>query len=810
MDIEGILEAEDRLFNENRADEVEGLLIGAISVAMDEQDGYAMLSLLNELIGYYREASRYEDSYKIAVEIETVAGQILPEKSVQYATSLLNIATAYRTGGRLEDSLAYYKRVEAIYNEILDPDSMLMASLHNNESLLYQEMGDFAESKKMLEAALKIVTAKGELYEEAVTRANIAGTCMQLGELDEGYEHATRAVELFNELDVADGHFAAALSALGSYYYIKGEFEAGAQVFKTAMLAMETALGRNGYYERLKDNYEACVKAGEASGTTAEDTGNIEKSNEPVTEAEGNIGKINEPVTKTVRGIDICREYYYAVGEPMLKEQFSEYMDKIAVGLAGEGSDCYGFDDEYSHDHDWGPEFCIWVSDDVYEAIGDKLTESYAALSTEFNGYKRARTVQGMGRRGVIKLSDFCRRMLGTECVDAGKIREEIDWRNVSDAQLSAFVNGEIWAEGDGTIGALRARIAEGYPESIRYAKIAEQCALFSQAGQYNYVRCLKREDSITANLMKADACRAAIKLFYYIENQFAPHDKWLVKGLSILGTECGAEEAEYIKTALEYVMKNEGEPAAEMLERLGGALAMAMYSRDITSDVDSYIDHHTEELLIKSIYANDTDEELTLKIAKVEFAAFDKVKNEGGRASCQNDWPTFGIMRRSQYLTWNRTMLLQYLYDFERELRLGHNLITEKYGRMMESTAPEKYEEIKDYFPVLSDEKKEIIEVVCDIQVAWMEEFSAEYPKLSGKARTVHTYDDKSYDTSYETYLRGEISTYSDKMLELYARFIVGLSQENKNLARMTMENSCRLYGYEGLDDAERQQMGV
>ena len=73
-----------------------------------------------------------------------------------------------------------------------------------------------------------------------------------------------------------------------------------------------------------------------------------------------------------------------------------------------------------------------------------------------------------------------------------------------------------------------------------------------------------------------------------------------------------------------------------------------------------------------------------------------------------------------------------------------------------------------------------------------------------------MHTYDDKFYDTSYETYLRGEISTYSDKMLELYARFIVGLSQENKNLARMTMENSCRLYGYESLEDAERQQVSI
>ena len=54
--------------------------------------------------------------------------------------------------------------------------------------------------------------------------------------------------------------------------------------------------------------------------------------------------------------------------------------------------------------------------------------------------------------------------------------------------------------------------------------------------------------------------------------------------------------------------------------------------------------------------------------------------------------------------------MLLQYLYDFERETKLGHNLITEKYGRMMESTAPEMYEDIKDNFPAHTEEQRAII----------------------------------------------------------------------------------------------------
>ena len=190
-------------------------------------------------------------------------------------------------------------------------------------------------------------------------------------------------------------------------------------------------------------------------------------------------------------------------------------------------------------------------------------------------------------------------------------------------------------------------------------------------------------------------------------------------------------------------------------------------------------------------------------EIARLEFRAFDKVKNEGGRASCQNDWSTFSIMRKSQYLTWNREMLQQYLYDFNREYHRGHNLIEEKYGRMMESTAPEKYEEIRTHFPELSEEKKAIIEHIVGMQVAWMEEFGAQYPALAGNARKIHTSEDTAEDTSYETYLRGELSTYSDKMLELYGRYVVEYARSGRNTAYEIMENSVKMYGYGSVEEA-------
>ncbi len=122
-----------------------------------------------------------------------------------------------------------------------------------------------------------------------------------------------------------------------------------------------------------------------------------------------------------------------------------------------------------------------------------------------------------------------------------------------------------------------------------------------------------------------------------------------------------------------------------------------------------------------------------------------------------------------------------------------------------MECTAPGEYEKMKNCFPTLSEEKKAKIEQIVQMQVGWMEEFAARYPHLADNARSVHSYDDNLYNTSYETYLRGEISTYSDKMLELYGRYIVSYAKEGKNLTYDIMTNSVHMYGYESLEAAEK-----
>ena len=187
-------------------------------------------------------------------------------------------------------------------------------------------------------------------------------------------------------------------------------------------------------------------------------------------------------------------------------------------------------------------------------------------------------------------------------------------------------------------------------------------------------------------------------------------------------------------------------------------------------------------------------------EIIELEWKLFDEVKNEGGRASCQDDFTTFEIMRKAQYLCFKEEVIESYKQDLENAYKQGRNLISEKYGHMMKSTAPDQYALFKDYFPVLPRQRLEITEEIIAIQVKMMEEFALQFPKFASQARVIHTYEDTSDETSYETYLRGELMTYSDSTFVLYGLMISEYYHNDYNLAYHIMNETAKLYGYESV----------
>lgn len=196
---------------------------------------------------------------------------------------------------------------------------------------------------------------------------------------------------------------------------------------------------------------------------------------------------------------------------------------------------------------------------------------------------------------------------------------------------------------------------------------------------------------------------------------------------------------------------------------------------------------------------------ELVEAIVQEEWTMFDKVRNVGGRAACQDDRETFQIMRSAQFEAWDEGSLRSYLEDVSRAKSEGRNLLTEKYAYMMEFTSPGEYRQIAARLPEISEEKSALIQEILAVTMRQTEEFMEQYPKFGANSRPVHEGENRTGVTSIETYGIGEWKTYSVKTLRLYYTHIKKLEGNGQSIVYRIYENTAKRHGYPDVSTAER-----
>ena len=231
-----------------------------------------------------------------------------------------------------------------------------------------------------------------------------------------------------------------------------------------------------------------------------------------------------------MKGLELSRRYYETYGLPMIQEQFPGLINKIAIGLTGSGSECYGYDDEISQDHDFEPGFCIFLpgTDVVDEKTEFDLMRAYNKLPSEFEGYhKSIMNPVGGNRHGVFRAADYYMEKAGT---DDGLLTAQ-QWLRTPDYVFAEAVNGEIFRDDYGLVTKIRNNLKD-VPEDILKKRIAGNLVIMAQSGQYNYQRCLKRNDTGAAQLALHEFVNAAIKCAFLLNGRFAPYYKWCFRGL--------------------------------------------------------------------------------------------------------------------------------------------------------------------------------------------------------------------------------------------------------------------------------------
>jgi hypothetical protein len=198
--------------------------------------------------------------------------------------------------------------------------------------------------------------------------------------------------------------------------------------------------------------------------------------------------------------------------------------------------------------------------------------------------------------------------------------------------------------------------------------------------------------------------------------------------------------------------------------------------------------------------------QELIERIVAMEWDMFDKVHNVSGRASCQDDGVTFRRMRVSHFEAWDGETLASYLEDLKEATAQGRNLLSEKYAYMMEYTAPEEFAALKELLPEIPEEKKLLIRRIADRAMKWHGEFSRKYPSIANRGRPGGQAGETADNVSLETYMLGELATYSPRTLQKYDKYMAGLEAEGRNVSVMTLENTVKKYGYASLAEAEEK----
>lgn len=183
------------------------------------------------------------------------------------------------------------------------------------------------------------------------------------------------------------------------------------------------------------------------------------------------------------------------------------------------------------------------------------------------------------------------------------------------------------------------------------------------------------------------------------------------------------------------------------------------------------------------------------------EWEMFQKTQNIGGRAGCQDQFDMFYANRYSQHSIWQAETLESYRNDLIAAEMAGRNLITEKYGYMMEFTDPEYYAaNLKDRLPQLSEEKAQLVAQVVSLQLLGYEKYAAQYPALAAAGRPAQV---SQAATSIRDYSIGEYRTYSENTLGLLFQDL----KKMENPVLLIQKNLVSFYGFDSLEAAEAAQ---
>ena len=590
FDTQQFLNGLDAIFDRHAAATEAGpYLEQAMVDAENAGDEAGLLTVLNETMGFYRSQGRHKENQWIvqrALELAARMG-LTTGTSEAWATTLINCATAMRAAQQYDQAEDLYHQAQSVCRHSLAPTDRRLAALHNNLSMLYSETNRPDKAELELREALRIIEASSVNpdadIDVASSHTNLALTLLTEHKLEGAHWHAAKALEIYRTGHLEhSAHYASALAGFAQVCFAERRHADAVTGYRHALAVIEECYGKDTDYWRITaDNLRQAEEEAAKAGVTVDNAGvagdagtppqsgsrlsnspaqgktgaNSASSPSTVSASTGSAGAAEAVSACPVSGLKLARAFWTQMGKPMIAAKYPQYAGRIAAGLVGHGSECYGFDDTYSQDHDFGPRFCLWLTDEDYAAIGEQLEADYEALPRKFSVDAQGRVTfeaharsdasgafpsagagspvtpraQGANRRdGVFRIGDFFESITGYRTAPAQTAPHE--WLMLQESTLAAATNGEVFADPTGLFSKTRQGF-KNMPDDVRLALISKRLGMIAQAGQYNLPRSLKRGDGAAAWLSIHEFVQATASLVFLVNVPmvvgYMPYYKW-------------------------------------------------------------------------------------------------------------------------------------------------------------------------------------------------------------------------------------------------------------------------------------------
>ena len=495
--IQSLLKQAHTLWRQGNEQGMIDYLEKAIHLCRTQKNDKKLIEILNEYSGSLRNVGRYDDAITAIDESLRLYEKSDTYTPQTYATILINLGNTYREKKSYYEAETHLLKAKEIFQSVGDT-SYAYIGLLNNLSLLYRDTNNYETAHKLQLEAVRLLEPTEYQVPLAISYNNLYEISKHVKgkqELSPQVYLDKAAYILRREVGTEHPMYAAVLNNRADFEMEQHHYDVALNLYREALPI-------------VKHNYGVESQAYQSVLHNLEYVKDLIKTLQ------------QEVPCHRQTGLELGRELAHQVAQD-IELNLPDLAPYMCLALVGTGSECLGFDDAISEDHDFTKRCQLFLPADIYAANKESL-QSY------FKNYAYG-TVQ------IECISEFYRRYTlypeGPQC--------EKEFRRVPQDLLCTATNGEVFLDNFGSFTHIRQRLLAYYPEDIRLRKIAYELNQLAQSGQYNLPRMLQRGDTIAASLALHQFVHHYMLLVHLFNKSYAPFYKWLYRHsctLPILG----------------------------------------------------------------------------------------------------------------------------------------------------------------------------------------------------------------------------------------------------------------------------------